>query len=136
MDNHLHLLLRLDSHIAEQWKAEEVVNRWFKLFPPRGTDRKPLPPEKLKALVTERLKNAEWIASTRERLGSLSWFMKCLKEPLSRMVNKAENCTGAFFEGRFKSIAVPLTSRMSEGLHSMEAGAVTISSPPFSNFGI
>ncbi len=106
MDNHLHLLLRLDSHIAEQWKAEEVVNRWFKLFPPRGTDRKPLPPDKLKALVTERLKDAPWIASTRERLGSLSWFMKCLKEPLSRMVNKAEKCTGAFFEGRFKSIAI------------------------------
>ena len=30
MDNHLHLLLRLDSHIAEQWKAEEVVNRWLR----------------------------------------------------------------------------------------------------------
>ena len=106
MDNHLHLLLRLDSLKAEEWKAEEVVNRWFKLFPPRGTDRKPLPPEKLNALVTERLKDAKWIASTRERLGSLSWFMKCLKEPLSRMVNKAEKCTGAFFEGRFKSIAI------------------------------
>ena len=106
MDNHLHLLLRLDSLKAEQWTAEEVVNRWFKLFPPRGTDRKPLPLEKLKAVVTERLNDAEWIASTRERLGSLSWFMKCLKEPLSRMVNKAEKCTGAFFEGRFKSIAI------------------------------
>ena len=32
--------------------------------------------------------------------------MKCLKEPLSRMVNRAENCTGAFFKGRFKSIAI------------------------------
>ncbi|MDX1925837.1 MAG: hypothetical protein SFV81_04930, partial [Pirellulaceae bacterium] len=103
MDNHLHVLLRLDSHIAEQWTAKEVVDRWFRLFPPRGTDRKPLPPDKLKALVAERLKDAEWIASTRGRLGSLSWFMKCLKEPLSRMVNKAEKCTGAFFEGRFKS---------------------------------
>ncbi len=99
LDTHFHLLLRLDSHIAEQWKAEEVVNRWFKLFPPRGTDRKPLPPKKLKALVTERLKDAAWVSSTLARLGSRSWFMKCLKEPLSRMVNKAEKCTGAFFEG-------------------------------------
>lgn len=32
--------------------------------------------------------------------------MKCLKEPLSRLVNRAEKCTGAFFEGRFKSIAI------------------------------
>jgi len=47
----------------------------------------------LKALVTERLKDAEWIASTRERLGSLSWFMKCLKELRSRMVDKIEKCS-------------------------------------------
>ena len=32
--------------------------------------------------------------------------MKCLKEPLSRMVNKAGKCTGAFFEGRFESIGI------------------------------
>ncbi len=106
MDNHLHVLLRLDSQLAESWTANEVVERWFRLFPPRGTDRKPLPREKLKAFMADRLKDAEWVASTRSRLGSLSWFMKCLKEPLSRMVNKAEKCTGAFFEGRFKSIAI------------------------------
>lgn len=47
-----------------------------------------------------------WVASARERLRSLGWFMKCLKEPLSRMVNKAEKCTGSFFEGRYKSIAI------------------------------
>lgn len=106
MDNHMHLLLRLDSARAEQLTAEEVVTRWFKLYPPRGTNRKPLAPEKLKVLVAERLKDHAWIAKTRGRLGSLSWFMKCLKEPLSRMVNKAEKCTGSFFEGRFKSIAI------------------------------
>jgi hypothetical protein len=32
--------------------------------------------------------------------------MKCLKEPLSRKVNREENCRGTFFEGRFKSIAI------------------------------
>ncbi len=106
MDNHLHLLLRIDPEVARNWSAEEVVARWFKLFPPRGTDRKPLSPEKLKELASKRAADALWVATTRDRLGSLSWFMKCLKEPLSRMVNKAEKCTGAFFEGRFKSIAV------------------------------
>jgi hypothetical protein len=106
MDNHLHLLLRLDPEVAKSWTNKEVVDRWFKLYPPRGTDRKPLPAAKLKELVEKRLGDANWIAKTRDRLGSLSWFMKCLKEPLSRLVNKAEKCTGAFFEGRFKSIAV------------------------------
>lgn len=32
--------------------------------------------------------------------------MKCLKEPLARLANKQDKCTGAFFEGRFKTIAI------------------------------
>jgi hypothetical protein len=32
--------------------------------------------------------------------------MKCLKEPLSRLVNREEQTRGAFFEGRFKSVAI------------------------------
>ncbi|MDR3635980.1 MAG: hypothetical protein P4L84_19415 [Isosphaeraceae bacterium] len=32
--------------------------------------------------------------------------MKCLKEPLSRLVNRQEGTRGTFFEGRFKSIAI------------------------------
>lgn len=106
MDNHLHVLLRLDPDSAKAWTDSEVIDRWFKLYPPRGTDRKPLPAAKLKELVAKRLSDAQWIADTREKLGSLSWFMKCLKEPLSRLINKAEKCSGTFFEGRFKSIAV------------------------------
>lgn len=32
--------------------------------------------------------------------------MKCLKKPLARLANQQDKCTGAFFEGRFKSIAI------------------------------
>jgi hypothetical protein len=32
--------------------------------------------------------------------------MKCLKEPLSRMANRQDDVRGAFWEGRFKSVAV------------------------------
>ena len=42
----------------------------------------------------------------RSRLASLSWFMKCLKEPVARMANAEDGCTGAFWEGRFKSVAI------------------------------
>lgn len=106
MDNHLHLLLRLDPAEASGWSDEMVVQRWFKLHPPRGTNRKPLPADQLQELVVKRLADPKWIAQMRGRLSSLSWFMKSLKEPLARLVNKAEKCTGAFFEGRFKSVAV------------------------------
>src|SRR5208337_4862992 len=40
------------------------------------------------------------------RLQSLSWFMKCLKEPLSRLANREEQTRGASFEGRFNSVAI------------------------------
>jgi hypothetical protein len=106
MDNHMHLLVRLDPEVAAAWSDEEVVRRWFVLYPPRGSNRKPLPPAKAKLRREEKLRDAKWVARARERLSSLSWFMKCLKEPLARLINKAEKCTGAFFEGRFKSIAI------------------------------
>jgi len=32
--------------------------------------------------------------------------MNCLKETLARLANKADECKGTFFEGRFKSIAI------------------------------
>jgi hypothetical protein len=83
-----------------------VVNRWHRLFPPQGSDRKPLPKDKLEELAEQRAGDAEWVSGTRQRLSSLGWFMKCLKEPLARMANKQDGCTGAFFEGRYKSIAV------------------------------
>jgi REP element-mobilizing transposase RayT len=104
MDNHLHVLLRLDPDVAAAWSNEEVVRRWGRLFPPRDKSRRPIP-------VTEhwvqwRLSDAQWVATARQRLQSLSWFMKCLKEPLSRLANRQDKTGGTFFEGRFKSVAV------------------------------
>ncbi len=39
LDNHLHLLLRLDPDTANGWSDEEVVRRWGRLFPPRDKSR-------------------------------------------------------------------------------------------------
>ena len=104
MDNHLHFLLRIDVELASQWSAMEIARRWMTLYPPRGVDRKPM------KVTDEFLKlkadNAVWVEETRKRLSSLVWFMKCLKEPLARLANKQDGCTGAFFEGRYKSIAI------------------------------
>ena len=104
MDNHLHVLVRLDPDLATDWSDEEVVRRWGRLFPPRDKSRKPLPVSK--TWVEWRLKDAQWVATARARLQSLSWFMKCLKEPLSRLANRQDNARGAFFEERFKSVAI------------------------------
>jgi hypothetical protein len=37
LDNHLHVLLRLDPDTATGWSDEEVVRRWGSLFPPRSS---------------------------------------------------------------------------------------------------
>ena len=88
MDNHLHLLLRLDPDIASGWTDEEVVRRWGRLYPPRNKSRQLLPITK--AWVKWRLQDLAWVAEARKRLASLSWFMKCLKEPLARLANRTD----------------------------------------------
>jgi hypothetical protein len=63
LDNHLHLLVRLDPEIAAKWSDEDVARRWGRLFPPRDKTRKPIPvsDDWLKAQA----KNAAWIATVR-----------------------------------------------------------------------
>ena len=104
MDNHLHVLLRLDSRRAAEWSDEEVARRWLRLFPLRGIEGQPLPVSE--ARVRELIADANALAKARKRLSDLGWFMKCLKEPLARLANKEDGCTGAFWESRFRSVAV------------------------------
>ncbi len=68
LDNHLHVLVRLDPEVANGWSDEEVVRRWGRLFPPRDKARQTLPVST--DWVHARLKDAEWVAKTRGRLQS------------------------------------------------------------------
>jgi hypothetical protein len=73
-----------------------------------------------KAWVEWRLQDAAWVATARSRLRSLSWFMKCLKEPLARLANRQDKARGAFFEERFKSVddaPGESVARLVSGLH-------------------
>jgi hypothetical protein len=129
LDNHLHLLVRLDPELANGWSDEEVVRRWGRLFPPRDKARQPLPVSK--DWVEWRLQDAKWVATARARLQSLSWFMKCLKEPLARIANRQDNMRGAFFEQRYKSVAILdeeslLTTCTYIDLNSLAAGIVQL----------
>ena len=49
------------------------------------------------------LDNPDQVQSYRERLGSLSWYMRSLNHPLACRANREDDCTGHFWEGRFKS---------------------------------
>ena len=129
LDNHLHLLVRLDPDIATDWSEKEVVRRWGRLFPPRDKSRQPLPVTD--DWVQGRLKDVSWVARARERLQRLSWFTKCLKEPLARLANRHDKSRGAFFEERFKSVAILdeeslLATRAYIDLNPVVAGIVEV----------
>ncbi len=96
MDNHLHLLLRIDPDVAQAWTPMEVARRWLTLFPPRVNRVLVVPTQ---ADLQRLADNHDWVEQKRSRLASLSWFMKCLKEPLSRNANREKHCRGTFFEG-------------------------------------
>jgi len=104
MDNHLHVLVRLDADDASSWSAEEVIRRWIVAYPPKTAQGEEI--EITQAWVDRHAKDEERIELLRERLASLGWFMKALKEPLARMANKEDECKGTFWESRYKSIAI------------------------------
>ena len=104
MSNHVHVVLHVDPQVAQTWPDEEVAERWVRLFPVRvdGTIDERLCEEKVRRLQGD----PERMAELRSRLGSLSWFMRCLNEPIARQANREDGCTGRFWEGRFKSQAL------------------------------
>jgi REP element-mobilizing transposase RayT len=104
LDNHLHVLTRLNPGVADAWSNEEVVRRWLKIHPPATLD---VDSEKtLQAWIKQVLEDEEKVDEYRRRLENLSWFMKSLKEPLARLANKSDGVRGAFWEKRFQSIAI------------------------------
>ena len=105
MSNHLHVVVRTRPDLAAEWSAEELARRWWRLFPKRrGPDKTAAEPEdhELAALMADTEKLEQW----RQRLASLSWLMRCLCEPIARQANREDQCTGRFWEGRFKSQAL------------------------------
>ena len=104
MSNHLHVVLRVDPVTASEWGDEEVVRRWVKAFP--GTRSGEDLERWSEARVVALLANAGRVKEVRGRLGSLSWFMRALNEPIARMANREDHCSGRFWEGRFKSQAL------------------------------
>ena len=104
MSNHYHLVVRLQKQRALDLSVTDVINRWSGLYSLPSLAKRYANDE---VLTDAELEEAQrQIDERRHRLYDLSWFMRCLNEPIARMANLEDGCTGRFWEGRFKSQAL------------------------------
>ncbi|MES9981550.1 MAG: transposase [Candidatus Thiodiazotropha sp. 6PLUC5] len=104
MHNHYHVILHVDSERAAEWSELMVIERWERLFSLPVIVQRYLAKETL--TQAERDTVSELITKWRHRLHSISWFMRCLNEPIARKANQEDECTGRYWEGRYKSQAL------------------------------
>jgi len=104
MSNHYHVILRINADLASSWSVDEVLRRWCHLFAGNPIVQRYLANPAMHAAELARVN--EFVELYRSRLADLSWFMRCLNESIARMANEEDNCTGRFWEGRFKSQAL------------------------------
>jgi REP element-mobilizing transposase RayT len=104
MSNHYHVVVRVNIDQNAVWSDQEVAERWCRLF--SGSE---LVQRWMSGMSMDRAEYSRVrieIEQWRDRLQSLSWFMRCLNEYIARMANREDSCTGRFWEGRFKSQAL------------------------------
>src|SRR5205807_487792 len=99
LSNHVHVVLRNRPDVVRGWSDLEVARRWWNVFPKRkdddGNAKEPTDIE-LQMITFDPDKMTE----IRQRLSSVSWFMRCLAERIARMSNAEDACGGSFWEGK------------------------------------
>ena len=104
MSNHYHLVLKVCPEQLEGFSDDEIMDSWCALFKGplliqnyrRGEDLNPF----------ERAAVSDIVNVWRSRLSSISWFMRCLNQPIAHQANREDKCTGKFWESRFTSQAL------------------------------
>lgn len=104
MSNHYHVVLHIDNEQALNWSFDEVIHQWHQLFKGCVLSQRYLKGENLGQAEFRVL--SDIVFQWRKRLMDISWFMRCLNESIARQANVEDNCTGRFWEGRFKSQAL------------------------------
>jgi REP element-mobilizing transposase RayT len=101
MSNHFHCILRSRHDVVETWSDEDVARKWWMLCPARKT-KEGLPAEPTEFELNSIRNDAKGLKEKRVRLSSISWFMRFLSERVAKVANKQDQCSGRFWEGRFR----------------------------------
>ncbi|MDC8831517.1 transposase [Alteromonas gilva] len=107
MSNHTHVVLRINKQKADALSVHEVIKRWHRLYKGVLLCRRYIQPDECDVMSDAEIETVNAIAAVyRQRLYDISWFMRLLNEFIARQANKEDDCTGHFWEGRFKSQAL------------------------------
>ena len=104
MNNHYHLVLKLCPEQVDGLADDDVMDRWCALFKGPLLIQRYRDGEDLKPF--ERNTVSDIVNVWRSKLASISWFMRCLNQPIARQANLEDKCTGKFWESRFASQAL------------------------------
>lgn len=102
MDNHQHTLLRTRPDLETGLSDHDISRRWLRLYP-NNFSRVPGSSEPSEEAIELLAQDPTRVAVLRERLTSISWFMKCFSEAIAKRANAEDGCKGRFWEGRFKA---------------------------------
>jgi len=102
MNNHFHLVLKIGAN--DNWTDKQVLITWQTLYSLPVMCQRYLQGDDLDGASLRLVQ--KYADEYRERLCSISWFMKAVNEYIARMANQEDRCTGHFWESRFKSQAL------------------------------
>ena len=104
LSNHYHLVIYSDPQAPQKWSDQEVAERWLKLYPGKLNEPEfqALRHMRLQAIMADK----DLLIEYRMRLGSLSWLMRCINEPIAKRSNAEDFVKGHFWEARFTSQAL------------------------------
>ena len=101
MTNHFHILHFIDQDANNDASVYDIITHWHQIQQGNtesGTFLNNEPHE------TEQLNH--FVYTWRERLASISWYMRVLNEKLARIANIEDGVISKFWEGRFKCQAL------------------------------
>lgn len=102
LSNHYHLILRTRPDLVAKWNDTEVARRWLTICPSgRGKNKKSKPTE---AELSSFCNCPQKIAEARERLSSVSWWMRLLNQRVAQRANREDGEHGRFWQDRFRAI--------------------------------
>jgi len=104
MSNHHHVVLFIDQEAQKSADTKDIVTRWHLLHKGNPVSNKYMNGEILEPYELEQLNLI--VERWRDRLASISWYMRVLNEKVARMANIEDDVTGRFWEGRFKCQAL------------------------------